>query len=127
MPVFMDVVGTGAVGTADNIRKGIQNCRKMEIERKMIYGSKKTKYMVIKMGNEPEEVIEERVKERIVQETDIYKYLGMVINKLENLKDHILQLNGKCEVINREIMELGQGTRKEKKKLESSLNSMKLA
>ena len=38
-----------------------------------------------------------------VQETDIYKYLGMVINKLGNLKDHILELNRKCEVINREI------------------------
>ena len=32
----------------------------------MIYGLKKTKYMVINMGKEPEEVIEERVKERIV-------------------------------------------------------------
>ena len=46
MPVFMDDIA--AVGTADNIRKGIQNCRRMEIEKKMIYGLKKTKYMVIK-------------------------------------------------------------------------------
>ena len=37
--------------------------------------------MIINMGEEPEEVIEERVKEGIVQETDIYKYLEMVINK----------------------------------------------
>ena len=42
-----------------------------------------------------------------VQETDIYKYLGMVINKLGNLKDHILELNRKCEVINREINAIG--------------------
>ena len=27
----------------------------------------------------------------------------MVINKLGNLKDHILELNRKCKVINREI------------------------
>ena len=54
------------------------------------------------MGQKPEEIIEERVKEGIVQETDIYKYLGIVINKLGNLKDHILELNRKCEVINRE-------------------------
>ena len=27
----------------------------------------------------------------------------MVINKSGNLKDHTLELNGKCEVINREI------------------------
>ena len=105
MPVFMDDIA--AVGTADNIRKGIQNCRRMEIEKKMIYGLKKTKYMVINTGKEPEEVIEERVKEGIVQETDIYKYLGMVINKLGNLKDHILELNRKCKVINREINAIG--------------------
>ena len=32
MPVFMN--DKAAVGTADNIRKGIQNCRRMEIEKK---------------------------------------------------------------------------------------------
>ena len=69
MPVFMD--DTAAVGTADNIRKRIQNCRRMEIEKKIIYGLKKTKYVVINMGKEQEEVIEERVKEGIVKETDI--------------------------------------------------------
>ena len=71
MPIFMDDIA--AVGTADNFRKGIQNCRRMEIEKKMIYELKKTKYMVINTGKEPEEIIE-RVKEGIVQETDIYKY-----------------------------------------------------
>ena len=63
--------------------------------------------MVINMGKEPEKAIEERVKEEIVHETDIYKYQGMVINKLENLKDHILVLNRKWEVINREISAIG--------------------
>ena len=43
----------------------------MEIEKKMIYGLKKTKYMVINPGKEPEEAIEERIKIGIVQETDI--------------------------------------------------------
>ena len=87
MPVFMDDIA--AVETVDNIRKGIQNCRRVEIEKKMIYGSNKTKYMVINTRKEPEEVIEERVKEGIVQETDICKYLGIVINKFGNLEDHI--------------------------------------
>ena len=73
----------------------------METEKKMIYGLKKTRYMVINTGKEPEEVIEERVKEGIVQEVNIYKYLGMVINKSGNLKNHILELNRKCEVITR--------------------------
>ena len=60
-----------AVGTTDNIRKGIQNCRRTKIEKKMINGLEKTKYMVINKGKEPEEVIEERVEEEVVQETDI--------------------------------------------------------
>ena len=54
MPVFMDDVA--AVGTADDIWKEIQNCRRMEIEKKMIYGLKKTKYMLINTGKEPKEV-----------------------------------------------------------------------
>ena len=83
MSVFMDDIA--AVGTADKIRKGKQNCRRMEIEKKIIYGLKKTKYMVINTGKEPEEIIE-RVKEGIVQETDIYKYLGMVIKQVRKLQ-----------------------------------------
>ena len=77
--------------------------RRMEIEKNMIYGFKKTKYVVINTGKKPEEVIEERVKEGIVQEKDVCNYLGMVLNKSRNLKDHILELNKKCEVINTEI------------------------
>ena len=57
--------------------------------------------MVINIGKEPEEVIEERVKEGIVQETNIYKLLGIVINKLGNLKERILKLNRKCEKNNK--------------------------
>ena len=109
MSVLMD--GIASVETADNIRKAIQNYGRMEIEKKMIYGLNKTKYMVIKTGKGQEKVIEEKVKERIVQETDIYKYLGLVINKLGNLKDHILGLNRKYEAINREINAIGQSTR----------------
>ena len=105
MSVFMDDIPV--VETADDIRKGIQNCRRMKIEKTVVHGLKKTKYMVINPGKEPKEVIEERVKEGIVQETDIYRYLGMVINKSGNLKDHILELSRKCEVINREISAIG--------------------
>ena len=35
MLVFMD--DKAAVGTADDIRKGIQNCERMKIEKKIIY------------------------------------------------------------------------------------------
>ena len=77
----------------------------------MIYELKKSKYMVINTGKEPEEVTGESVKEEIVEEADIYKYLGMLINKSRNLKDHILEVNRKCEVFNREINEIGQNTK----------------
>ena len=45
MPIFIDDIT--AADTADNIRKAIQNYRKMEIEKKMKYGLKKTKHTVI--------------------------------------------------------------------------------
>ena len=50
--VFMDDIA--AVGTADDIRKRIRNCRRMEIKMKIIYGLKKTKYMIINTRKEPE-------------------------------------------------------------------------
>ena len=37
----------------------------------MLYGLKKTKYMVINTGKEPKETIQESIMEQIVQETDI--------------------------------------------------------
>ena len=75
MSAFMD--GIAAVGTADNIRKGIQNCRMMAIEKKIIYGLRETKYMVINTGKKLKKAKEETVKERVVQETNMYKYLGI--------------------------------------------------
>ena len=51
----------------------------------MICGLKKTKFMVIDTGKEPEEAIEERVKEGVVPGTYIYKYRdgNQQIRKLE--------------------------------------------
>ena len=69
------------------------------------------------MGKEPEEVIKEKVKEGIVQQTDICKYLGMEVNKLGNLKDHILELNRKREVIIREINAIGAKHQVEKEEI----------
>ena len=44
MPVFMDDIAAAGTANNNNIRKGIQNCRKMEIEKNIIYILKKTKY-----------------------------------------------------------------------------------
>ena len=58
MSVFVD--GIVVVGTADNIRKGIQNCGRIETEWKVIHELKKTKYMVMNTGKQREEAIKKR-------------------------------------------------------------------
>ena len=53
MPVFMDDIATA--GKAEQIRKGINNCARMEKEKKISFGVKKTKYVIVKTGREEEE------------------------------------------------------------------------
>ena len=48
MPVFMDDIS--AVGDAEEVRKGIRSCRKMETWKKFDYGLKKTKIMIVRIG-----------------------------------------------------------------------------
>ena len=50
MVVFMDDIGT--TGKAEHIRKCINNCASLEKEKKIIFGLKKTKYMILKTGKE---------------------------------------------------------------------------
>ena len=45
MPVFMDDIATA--GKAEYIRKGINNCARIEKEKKISFGLKKTKYMIV--------------------------------------------------------------------------------
>ena len=47
--MFMDDIS--AVGDAEEIRKGIKNCRKMETLERFEHGFKKTEIMVIRTGN----------------------------------------------------------------------------
>ena len=58
MPVFVDDIATA--GKAEHIKKGINNCARMEKEKKISFGLKKTKYMIVKTGREEE--INETVK-----------------------------------------------------------------
>ena len=67
MPVFMDDIATA--GKAEHIRKGIKNCARMEKEKKISFGLKKTKYMIVKTGREEEE-INETVKAGRIQGKD---------------------------------------------------------
>ena len=101
VPIFMDDIA--AIGRAEDIRKGIRNCRKMEIEKKMEYGLTKTNIVVIKTGKGITENIEDELRAVKVKETDKVRYLGMVINSEGNLKDHIQQVETKTNNISREI------------------------
>ena len=60
MPIFMDDIGP--IGGAEDIRKGIRNCRKMETEKKMEYGLTKTNIVVINTGEGIIEKIEDEVR-----------------------------------------------------------------
>ena len=53
MPVFMDDIATA--GKAEHIRKGINNCGRIEKEKKISFGLKKTKYLIVKTGKEEKE------------------------------------------------------------------------
>ena len=116
MPVFMDDIA--AIGEAEQIRKGIRNCRKMETLKKFEYGLKKTKIMIVRTGQGKKEQIQKRVQQGTVVETDRYKYLRMVINTAGNLKDHIQEMWQKPNKILLKINTLEQRVRWEEKKLQ---------
>ena len=106
MPVFMDDI---TAGKAEHIRKGIKNCTRMEREKKISFGLKKTKYMIVKTGREEEE-INETVKAGKIQRTDKCKYLGVTISTDGQLTEHIKGLNSRCDTINQETSAIGAKT-----------------
>ena len=105
MSIYMDDISVA--GSAEEVQKGIRNCKEMETKKKMKYGLKKSKYMVVKTGKEKEELLIEAVKAGNIEKSEKYKYLGITINQEGNLKDHIKYINGKCEAISREIEAIG--------------------
>ena len=107
MPVFIDDIGTA--GKAEHIKKGINNCKRMEKKKKISFGLKKTNYMIVKTGREDEEV-NERVKAGRIQRTDKCKYLGITISTDGQLTEHIEELKTRCGIINREICAIGAKT-----------------
>ena len=75
----------------------------MEKEKKMTYGLKKTKYLIVKTGKEIEEIVQENVQSGEVCKTETYHYLGITINEEGNLEEHIKVIARKCETISMEI------------------------
>ena len=108
MPVFIDDIVTA--DKAEHIRKSIKNCAKMEKEKKISFGLKKTKYMIVKTGTEKEKEINETVKAGRILRTDKCKYLGMTISTDGQLTEHIKELTSRCDTINQEISAIGAKT-----------------
>ena len=77
-------------GKAEHIRKGINNCARMEKEKNLSFGLNKTIYMVVKTGRE--EQLNETVKAGRIRKTDKCKYLGMAISKDRRFTEHIKNL-----------------------------------
>ena len=107
MPVFIDDIATA--GKAEHIKKGINNCKRMEKKKKISFGLKKTNYMIVKTRREDEEV-NETVKAGRIQRTDKCKYLGITISTDGQLTEDIKELNTRCGIINREICAIGAKT-----------------
>ena len=78
----------------------------IEKEKKISFGLRKTKYMIVKTGREEEE-INKTVKVGRIQRINKCKYLGMIISTDGQLTEHIkelkIQLNPTCGIINKEI------------------------
>ena len=66
MPVFMVDIATA--GKAEHVSQGLNNCARMGKEKKISFGLKKTKYMIVKREREQEEEINETLKEEKYKE-----------------------------------------------------------
>ena len=119
MSVYMDDIA--AAGGVAKIRKRIRNCAKMEKQKKIRYGPKKTKYMMVKTGKEREEIVQENVKSGEVCKTETYHYLGITINEEGNLEEHIKVIARKCETIRWEIDAIGANNQFEKEEIRVKL------
>ena len=86
------------IGSPENAKKAIRNLREMEIQKKFRYSLKKTKYMIIKTGREPDVEIKEKVEEGYVTEAESYKYLGLYLNQKGNLQLHIQKIKEKIYI-----------------------------
>ena len=98
--VYEAIERKGSEVDKSEIKKRKKNCARMEKEKKISFGLKKTNYIIVKTGREEE--INETVKAGRIQRTDKCKYLGMTILRDGQLTQHIKELNSRCDIINRE-------------------------
>ena len=89
-----DILG---IGDSNQARKTIRCLRELEIRKKYTFGMEKTKWMVIPAGKEEIEEILEKIGQGTVERTDLYKYLGLLINEGGNLLSHIENKRKECQ------------------------------
>ncbi len=100
-PVYVDdILGIGNQATVQNV---IRNTRQMEVEKKFKFSRKKSKYMVVNSGKEKLQIIQESIKEGMIERTTEYKYLGWWFNEENSAKTQLIELESKLDYMIREI------------------------
>ena len=86
MAIYMD--DFSLAGGPEEVKKEIRKCARMEVEKKLKYSLRKTKYrsMVVRKGQVKEVDISEQLKAGNIQRSNKYKYFRITINDEENLK-----------------------------------------
>lgn len=67
MPVFVDDIAT--IGSLEQVQRDIRNCARMEVEKKLKSGLRRTNYMIVK-SREKEKVISEKVKSGVIKKVE---------------------------------------------------------
>lgn len=67
MPVFVDDIAT--IVSLEQVQRDIRNCARMEVEKKLKSGLRRTKYMIVK-SREKEKVISEKVKSGVIKKVE---------------------------------------------------------
>ena len=80
-----------------------------EISRKykFKFGMDKCKHLVVGTDNYPDKFL--KLGDMVLEKTDTYKYLGVMMNRIGNLTDHMTLLSQKMIVATKKIIEITSG------------------
>ena len=65
--MFVDDIAT--IVSLEQVQRDIRNCARMEVEKKLKSGLRRTKYMIVK-SREKEKVISEKVKSGVIKKVE---------------------------------------------------------
>ena len=87
----------------EELKKMLEITHRIASKYHIEFGKDKSKLMIIGDQNIPHEL---KIGDMSLDVCDMYKYLGMVINKLNNLTDQIKSIKGKTEITYQTILAL---------------------